>query len=149
MEYNPNATAVPSAEETHYKKATTAMVLSIIGLALFILPGFNVVGLVLSIVGFVQSNKNRRFAAENGIAENNMNTTGFVCGLIGIIIGSLSVLFFLVIISLVITAIFSAAAFSAPYVGEIITESMPIISDAIEGALPGAMSTIRAFAAAL
>ncbi len=149
MEYNPNATVVSSAEETHNKKATAAMVLSIIGLALFILPGFNVVGLVLSIVGFVQSNKNRKFAAQNGFTENSMNTTGFVCGLIGIIIGGISVLFFLVIFSVVIAAIFSAAAFAAPHVGQIITESMPVISDAFESALPGAMGMIRAFIAAL
>ena len=143
--YTQSTVVIPNAEETHHKKASTAMVLSIIGLALFILPGLNLVGIVLSIIGFVQSVNNRRFAAENAIKEDSQNAAGYVCGLIGIIAGGLSVLALIVIVLLVIVAGISFLTYAAPAVGATITESAPYIEDALESALPGVMSRIAPF----
>ena len=139
------APVVTPESETHRKKASTAMVLSIIGLSLFILPGLNLVGLVLSIIGLVQSCGNRRFAADHGLEEDGMNKTGFICGLIGVIAGGLSALatlFLLLFVGITAVSLFSSVI---PHMSESVTEAMPYIQDAIEEQLPGALNMIFPF----
>ena len=149
METNSNATVVLSPAEAHHKKATVAMILSIIGLGLFVLPGLNLAGLVLSIIGFVKSTKNRSFAHENGLTEDHPNSAGYICGLIGIIAGGLSVLAVIVAVTLFIVLGITAITMAGPSIGAAITESAPFIEDALENAMPGVMSAIAPFLAAL
>lgn len=87
---NPVVTLTPN-EAQHKKDATTAMILSIVGLGLTLLPALNIAGFILSIIGYVRSRSNRAFAATQGIAENNMNSAGYVCGLIGVIAGAVTI----------------------------------------------------------
>lgn len=149
MEQIPNTTVVvETPEQIHQKKASTAMILSIIGLALFVLPGFNLIGLVLSIIGLVKSCKNRTFAKTNAIKEHDMNVAGFVCGLIGVIASGISIVAVFVAIAALGSFIFSAVA-AAPYVSDAIEKVVPYINDAIEGTLPATLSVIRAFFAML
>lgn len=145
---NANA-AVPSAEETHRGKATTAMVLAIVGLALLLVPGFNIAGVVLSIIGLSMAVKNRKFAQVNGLKENSNNSTAYVCGLIGVIVNGLLVLF--VVFSVILLLALGVTLFSAvgPTVGEVIAENAPAMRDAIESALPAVESMITGFAGLL
>ena len=74
--------------------ATNAMVLSIVGMAVFFLPVINIAGLILSIIGLVKSKRNRSFGEDNGIGENGNNKTAFICGIIGIVLNTLSILIY-------------------------------------------------------
>lgn len=76
-------------QQQHNKSAVTAMVLGIVGL---VITWFPIAGLVLSIVGFSIARSNRRFAAEHGLKENSMNEAGYVCSLIGLIAGILTII---------------------------------------------------------
>ena len=86
---------IMTPEQQHNKSAVTAMVLSIIGL---VITWFPIVGLVLSIVGFSIARSNRRYAAEHGLKENSMNEAGYVCGLIGLIAGILTILLTILVV---------------------------------------------------
>lgn len=136
------AQGAPSAEEMHRGKATTAMVLAIIGLALLILPSFNLGGLVLSIIGLCMAVKNRRFAAANGLTENGNNTAAFICGLIGVIVNGLMTLFILFGVILLLVVGVSLLNVAGPTIGDIFSENAPAIHDAIEGLLPIVESAI-------
>ena len=96
-------------QQTHNKSSLTAMVLGIVGL---VITWFPLVGLVLSIVGFSIARSNRRYAAEHGIKENNMNEAGYVCGLIGMISGIIAI----VLTVLAIVALFAVAGGVYQYV---------------------------------
>ncbi len=87
-------------QQTHKKNAITGMVLGICGLAI---TWFPVAGLVLSIIGFCISRSNRKFAEANGILENGMNTAGYVCSLIGMIVGVVTILVAILCIILMCT----------------------------------------------
>jgi len=91
----------PKAPETpeqriHRDKSVTAMVL---GIASLVVVWFPLIGLILSIVGFSMSSSNRRYAAANGFPENSMNTAGYVCSLVGLIAGILTLLLVVVAIA--------------------------------------------------
>lgn len=139
----------PSAEELHRGKATTAMVLAIVGLALLLVPGLNLAGIVLSIIGLSMAVKNRKFAEANGVKENSNNTAAFVCGLIGVIVNGLLLLFvvFVVILTLAVGVTLISAV--GPAAGNAIAESAPAIQDALEGMLPAVESMITGFAGLL
>ena len=127
---------VSPLEEEHRGKATTAMVLSIIGLALLVLPGLNLPGLVLSIIGLCMAVKNRKLAAANGFKENGNNSAAFVCGLIGVIVnGALCVIIVLAICLFLALSVTAVSTFG-PSIGDAITEGLPAVQDAIESALP-------------
>jgi len=82
------STPLTLEQQTHNKNAVTAMVLGIAGL---VITWFPVVGLVLSIVGLVISTSNRKFAKEHDLKENSMNEAGYVCSLIGMIAGIITI----------------------------------------------------------
>jgi small-conductance mechanosensitive channel len=86
---------IMTPEQQHNKSAVTAMVLGIVGL---VITWFPIVGLVLSIVGFSVARSNRRYAAEHGLKENSMNEAGYVCGLIGLIAGILTILLTILVV---------------------------------------------------
>ncbi len=92
MEYNDSVygSGAPVTQEEkaaiHRQKSTTAMILSIIGLAVFFLPVVNIAGLVLSVIGLVRSRKSQAYARENGIPECGENSAAFICGIVGIIL---------------------------------------------------------------
>lgn len=136
---------ITSPEDEHRNKATTAMILAIVGLALLILPGLNLVGLVLSIVGLSMAVKNRKLAAANGFKECANNNTAFICGLIGVILHGL--LFVLVVLAVILFLVLGVTAMSvgAPVIEDIITENAPAIQDAIENALPAVESMMTGF----
>ena len=97
------------AEQAYGSSATTAMVLGILGDVCFLPPLFNLAGLVLSILALTRSNKNRRFARDNGITEDGKNIAGRWCGIIGIVLNGLSILFwmFVILVAVVAIAIFA------------------------------------------
>ena len=96
------------AEQQHEKKATTAMVLGILGDISFPLPVFNLAGLTLSILALVRANANRRFAKEQAIPENGKNIAGRWCGIGGIVLNALSILFWLAMILITVFALLIA-----------------------------------------
>lgn len=140
-----SATAPSPLTEELRGKASTAMVLSIVGLALLILPGFNIPGLVLSIIGLSMAVKNRKLAAANGIPEHSNNNAAFVCGLIGVIVHGLLFVFAVLGIILLLVVGVSFLNVAGPSVGEMLTESAPAIHDAIRDMLPPVESVIRGF----
>lgn len=142
QESTQTTTVIPSAEEAHRSKATTAMVLSIIGLALLIIPGLNLAGLVLSIIGLTMAVKNRKLAAANGFKECSNNATAYVCGLIGVIVNGAMILLVLLAVLFIIAIGVTAVTAMGPDLGQAITESAPAVQDAIEGMLPTAESMI-------
>lgn len=89
-------------EQAHKRSASTAMILSIVGVVLVWAPVLNLAGLILSIIGFVRSKDNRAFAAANGFMESNTNTAGYVCGLVGIITGAVTILLTILMIGLLL-----------------------------------------------
>ena len=97
------------AEQAHSNSATTAMVLGILGDVCFLPPLMNLAGLVLSILALTRANKNRNFARDNGITEDGKNIAGRWCGIIGIALNGLSILFwmFLILAAVVAFAIFA------------------------------------------
>ena len=88
-------TPVSPEEQVHNKNAVTAMVLGIVSL---VVTWFPVVGLVLAIVGLTMSRSNRRFAEAHGFKENSMNTAGYVCSLVGMIAGIITVVLAIIVI---------------------------------------------------
>ncbi len=132
-------------EAEHRNKATTAMILSIVGLALLILPGLNVAGLALSIIGLCIAVKNRKLAVQNGFKECGNNNAAFICGLVGVILHGL--LFVIIVLAIVLFLALGTAAISvgAPAISDIITENAPALQDAIESALPAVESAITGF----
>lgn len=104
-----NAVLPTLEQQTHNKNAVTAMVLGIAGL---VVTWFPVVGLVLSIVGLVISTSNRKYAKEHGLPENSMNEAGYVCSLVGMIAGIITI----VIAVFVIIALVSVAGGIFQYV---------------------------------
>ena len=104
MEYGPERdVGIPFSqeekEEFYRQKATTAMVLSIVGVAVFFIPVGNIAGLVLSIIGLVKSRKSQMYARENGIPECGQNSAAFICGIVGIVLNSLVILLMVFIIA--------------------------------------------------
>ena len=83
-------------QQTHRSKSVTAMVL---GIASLVVVWFPLIGLILSIIGFTLSRTNRRYAADNCIPENSMNTAGYVCSLVGLIAGIITVILAIVVIA--------------------------------------------------
>ncbi len=83
-------------QQTHNKNAVTAMVL---GIASLVVTWFPIVGLVLSIVGLSISRSNRKFAEVHGLKENSMNTAGFVCSVVGLIAGIITILLAIIVIA--------------------------------------------------
>ena len=127
-------------QEEHHRQSVTAMVLSIIGLAIFFLPIANIAGLVLSIIGFIKAKNNRQFALQNGIAEDNLNTTGYVCGLIGIIVGGIGValtlfgifaLLGLITLAVTTTTATDMLSQAAPAIGEIVKNILTDVAAAL------------------
>jgi len=110
------------AEQTHSSSATTAMVLGILGDVCFFPPLLNLVGLVLSILALTRANKNRRFARENGITEDGKNIAGRWCGIAGIVMNGLSVLFWMFII-------FLAVVTFAIFAGNVGTDAIAVIPE--------------------
>ena len=97
MEYYVPPKAPETLEQrTHRGKAVTAMVL---GIASLVVVWFPLVGLILSIIGFSMSSSNRRYASANGFPENSMNTAGYVCSLVGLIAGILTIVLVVVVIA--------------------------------------------------
>lgn len=90
--------------EQHRSSATVAMVLGILGDVLFFPPVINVAGLVLSILALVRANKNRRFALDYAITEDGKNIAGRWCGIAGIVLNALSILFWLFVIAVAVIA---------------------------------------------
>lgn len=90
--------------EQHRSDATTAMVLGILGDVLFFPPVINVAGLVLSILALVRANKNRRFALDYALTEDSKNVAGRWCGIAGIVLNVLSILFWLFVIAVAVIA---------------------------------------------
>jgi hypothetical protein len=90
-----NSAPLTLEQQTHNKNAVTAMVLGISGL---VITWFPIVGLVLSIVGLVISTSNRKYAKEHGLKENSMNEAGYVCSLIGLIAGIITIVITVVVI---------------------------------------------------
>ena len=134
---------VQTCEQYHAGRATTALVLSIIGLVVFFLPGLNVAGLVLAIVGFTMAKKNRKYAADNGVTECGNNNGAYVCGLIGIVVNSLTVLLVLLGIIFFIALSVTAVTAFAPSVNDAISEGVPALEDILSGALPAVESVVR------
>ena len=140
MEYNntqPGAAAAPvlsPTEQAHKEKATTAMVLGIIGVSIFFLPIINIAGFVLSIIALVKAKENRRFALDNGIKENGMNTAGYICGIIGIIVGALSLLVTILIIIAVVGLVAVTVSSATPAVIDALEQSLPYMEGAIDSA---------------
>ncbi len=91
-----NFVQLPPEQQTHNKNAVTAMVLGIAGL---VITWFPVIGLVLSIVGLSISRSNRKYAETHGLKENSMTTAGFVCSLVGLISGIITILLTIVVIA--------------------------------------------------
>ena len=149
MEYNPNAQgpapAPTPAEQAYNDRATTAMVLGIIGVAVFFLPVVNIAGLVLSIIALVKARQNRAFAAQHAIRESGANTAGYVCGLVGVIIGGagvlITILAVVLFLSLAIGAV-SLGQLSLPYISSTIEEAMPALSGAAGDALAGILALL-------
>lgn len=83
-------------QQSHNKNAITAMVL---GIASLVVTWFPIVGLVLSIVGLSISRSNRKFAEAHGLKENSMNTAGFVCSVVGLVAGVLTLIITIAIIA--------------------------------------------------
>lgn len=141
MEQTPNPTIVLTPAQTeHQSKANTALILGIVGLVLALVPVLVLPGLVVSIVGLVTSVKNRKLAAENAFVESGSNKGGFVCSLIGVILGGLHILAVVMLLALGLTIV--SAVVSSPAGAAAISESIPALSDAIEGVAPGALSAI-------
>lgn len=147
METNSNQTLVLTPEQEHQNKSTTAMVFGIVGLALIVLPGLNLIGLALSITGLVLAVKNRKAAAALSLTESNSNKAGFVCGLIGTILGAIGTLLILLAVILFIGVINIAVA--TPDVATAISEALPQIEDALENAVPGALNLLPTLAVLL
>ena len=143
MEYNNDQTAAPippapsPAEAEHKQRATTAMILGIIGVSIFFLPIVNIAGFVLSIIALVKAKENRRFAEQNGIKENGMNTAGYICGICGIIAGALGVLITILAILAVIGLVAVTVSAAGPEIGEAIQEAVPYIEGAMDSAAAG------------
>ena len=83
-------------QQSHNKSSVTAMVLGIVSLVVTWLP---LVGLVLAIVGLTMSRSNRKFAEAHGLKENSMNTAGFVCSVVGLIAGIITILLAVILIA--------------------------------------------------
>ncbi len=98
--------------ELHQQNALTALILSIIGLAIFFLPVGNIAGLVLSIIGWTKSRTNRIYARENGLTESGQNSAAWVCGLIGTILNA----FTIIIMVLAMIALAGIAAYSFRFI---------------------------------
>ena len=73
--------------------------------------------MTLSILALVRANANRRFARDNGITESGKNITGRWCGIGGIVMNALSVLFWLTVI---VIAVLSFAIFAGNVGSEVI-----------------------------
>lgn len=140
---NGAGTLVQTAAQYHAGRATTALVLSIISLAVFLLPGLNIAGLVLAIVGFSMACKNRKYAAANSVPECGNNNGAYICGLIGIIVNGLSIL--LTLLGILFFILLSATAVTAfgPSVSDALNEGMPALEDILSGALPAVESVVR------
>ncbi len=82
--------------------AMVSLVLGIIGIVTSWFPVFNIAGLVLSIVGFIKSNKNTAYAQEHGIPEKGTNVGGKWCSIVGIIFCGIVTLFYLFLCILVL-----------------------------------------------
>jgi hypothetical protein len=132
MEYNQQqaeggGAAYTPVQEEYRQKCVTAMVLSIVGAAVFFLPVINIAGLILSIIGFKKSRENRAFAASNSLSENSTNTAAYVCGLVGIILESASILLLvlgLVLLGFITTTVVTAAV---PPAASVIAGLIPIL----------------------
>ncbi len=94
--------------ELHQQNALTALILSIIGLAIFFLPVGNIAGLVLSIIGLTKSRTNRIYARENDLTESGQNSAAWICGLIGTILNA----FTIIMMILALIALAGIAAYS-------------------------------------
>ena len=107
-EYKQNETVVVHTpeEEAHKKEASTSMVLGIVGDVLVFYPILGIAGLVLSIVALLKSNSNKLFAREKGITESGMNVAGKWCGIGGIIIGSIFLVLYIALLTVMILLAF-------------------------------------------
>ena len=94
--------------ELHQQNALTALILSIIGLAIFFLPVGNIAGLVLSITGLTKSRTTRIYARENDLTESGQNSAAWICGLIGTILNA----FTIIMMVLALIALAGIAAYS-------------------------------------
>ena len=143
MDYNssenpaPAAAVLSPAEAEHKQKATTVMILGIIGVSIFFLPIVNITGFVLSIIALVKAKENRRYAEQNGIKENGMNTAGYICGICGIIAGALGVLLTILAILAVIGLVAVTVSAAGPEIGDAIQEVVPYIEGAMDSAAAG------------
>ncbi len=120
--------------EQHRRAATTAMVFSIVGVAIFFLPIINIAGFILSIIGFVKAKNNRLLAERNRIPENNMNTAAYIIGIIGIIAGAIGVL--IVILSIVLFgALIGVALTNTTVIADSVTRALPELGTSVGAVL--------------
>lgn len=132
MEYSPEGYRPLDPSAQHVKSSTTAMVFGIIGLAVFILPIANIAGLVFAIIALTNANKNRTFAADNGLTENTRNNAGRVLGIIGIVLNSMSILIsFLIIVCVFVFAIAFVSSDMIGVIPDVIASIEPMIESAL------------------
>lgn len=101
MEQNSNPSGyqpLTREELDHRDRASSAMILGIIGVALFYWPVLSIASIVLGAIALRRSMKNRDDARAAGVKECGMNVAGYVSGLVSVIGGSLVTLFYLVIL---------------------------------------------------
>ena len=133
---NHNASQPPyvTPAERHRRTSVTAMIFSIVGVAIFFLPIINIAGFILSIIGFVKAKNNRLLAERNRIPENNMNTAAYIIGIIGIIAGAIGVL--IVILSIVLFgALIGVALTNTTVIADSVTRALPELGTSVGAVL--------------
>lgn len=123
---NTGTNVTVSADFTHKDKAVTAMIFGIVSILTAFAPLLSIASIIFGAVALKKSGENKRFALEKGIPENGMNSAGYVTGLVGVILGSIMTLIYLLILAAIIAFAVSAAsgAFNSVMSGSI---SIPAI----------------------